>query len=195
MRRGVDVLVATPGRLEDLMEQRTVDLSQTDIVIVDEADRMADMGFLPAVRRILDRTATKSSDDAVLRDARRRHRRPRVAPTRTTRCVTTPGPPMHEPIDAKHHFWLGRAPRPRRAHGRPHQGRRSLHRLHADPPRGGSAGEATLQARRECRRHARRTFAEPAQPSAEGVLDAIEPRRSSPRMLRLAGSTSTPSHR
>lgn len=55
--RGVDVLVATPGRLEDLIEQSVVDLSDVGIVAVDEADRMADMGFLPAVRRILDQTA------------------------------------------------------------------------------------------------------------------------------------------
>jgi len=56
LRKGVDVLVATPGRLEDLIEQGFVDLSQVDIAVVDEADRMADMGFLPAVRRILDHT-------------------------------------------------------------------------------------------------------------------------------------------
>lgn len=58
LRRGVDILVACPGRLEDLIDQRVVDLSRVDIVVVDEADRMADMGFLPAVRRILDATAT-----------------------------------------------------------------------------------------------------------------------------------------
>ena len=57
MRRGVDVLVACPGRLEDLIAQRVVDLSMVEIVVIDEADRMADMGFLPAVRRILDATA------------------------------------------------------------------------------------------------------------------------------------------
>ena len=57
MRRGVDILVACPGRLEDLIAQRVVDLSMVDIVVIDEADRMADMGFLPAVRRILDATA------------------------------------------------------------------------------------------------------------------------------------------
>lgn len=57
LRRGVDVLVATPGRLEDLIEQKSVDLSDVDIVAVDEADRMADMGFLPAVKRILDQTS------------------------------------------------------------------------------------------------------------------------------------------
>lgn len=57
LRGGVDVLVATPGRLEDLIERRSVDLRQVDLVVVDEADRMADMGFLPAVRRILDQTS------------------------------------------------------------------------------------------------------------------------------------------
>jgi superfamily II DNA/RNA helicase len=57
MRNGVDILVACPGRLTDLIEQRSVDLSFVDIVVVDEADRMADMGFLPAVRRLLDMTS------------------------------------------------------------------------------------------------------------------------------------------
>jgi superfamily II DNA/RNA helicase len=55
---GVDVLVACPGRLQDLVDQRIVDLSAINIVVVDEADRMSDMGFLPAVRRLLDRTAS-----------------------------------------------------------------------------------------------------------------------------------------
>ncbi|MGD2051820.1 MAG: DEAD/DEAH box helicase, partial [Acidimicrobiia bacterium] len=59
LRNGVDVLVATPGRLEDLIEQGSLDLDEVDFVVVDEADRMADMGFLPAVRRILDRTADR----------------------------------------------------------------------------------------------------------------------------------------
>jgi len=59
LRRGVDVLVATPGRLEDLIERRSVDLKDVDFVVVDEADRMADMGFFPAVRRILDGTKSK----------------------------------------------------------------------------------------------------------------------------------------
>ena len=56
LQRGVDVIVACPGRLEDLMRMGEVVLSDVDIVVVDEADRMADMGFLPAVRRILDAT-------------------------------------------------------------------------------------------------------------------------------------------
>jgi superfamily II DNA/RNA helicase len=56
MRNGTDVLVACPGRLEDLVEQGAVNLAHVDIVVVDEADRMADMGFLPAVRRLIDKT-------------------------------------------------------------------------------------------------------------------------------------------
>jgi ATP-dependent RNA helicase RhlE len=55
LRRGVDVLVATPGRLLDLMSQRHVHLGDVEILVLDEADRMLDMGFLPDVTRILDR--------------------------------------------------------------------------------------------------------------------------------------------
>lgn len=57
--RGVDILVACPGRLEDLIQQRAVSLAGVDKVVLDEADRMADMGFLPAVRRLLDQTSTE----------------------------------------------------------------------------------------------------------------------------------------
>ncbi len=105
LRRGVDVLVATPGRLEDLIDQKVVKLSQVDIVVVDEADRMADMGFLPAVRRILDRTsrkrqtllfsATLDGDIKVLsRDYQRdpvRHEAEPLTPTTS---------------EANHYFWL-----------------------------------------------------------------------------------------
>ncbi len=105
LRKGVDVLVATPGRLEDLIEQGSIDLEHAGFVVVDEADRMADMGFLPAVRRILDRTArrrqtllfsaTLDKDVAVLsRDYQRnpvQREAGSVAPTTT---------------EARHHFWL-----------------------------------------------------------------------------------------
>jgi superfamily II DNA/RNA helicase len=56
LRRGVDVVVACPGRLEDLMGQGHVDLDAVEITVLDEADHMADLGFLPVVRRIMDRT-------------------------------------------------------------------------------------------------------------------------------------------
>jgi superfamily II DNA/RNA helicase len=57
LRRGVDVLVACPGRLEDLIEQGHVKLDRVKFVVIDEADRMSDMGFLPCVRRIVDQTS------------------------------------------------------------------------------------------------------------------------------------------
>ena len=51
--RGCDLLVATPGRLIDLMERKAVDLAQVRVLVLDEADRMLDMGFWPSVRRIM----------------------------------------------------------------------------------------------------------------------------------------------
>ncbi|MDE0802612.1 MAG: DEAD/DEAH box helicase [Acidimicrobiales bacterium] len=59
LRKGVDVLVACPGRLLDLIDSRHVTLADVEIVVVDEADRMADMGFLPVVRKLLDQTNEK----------------------------------------------------------------------------------------------------------------------------------------
>ncbi len=56
LKRGCDVLVATPGRLVDLIDQGAADLSEVRVLVLDEADRMLDMGFLPAVRKIVDRT-------------------------------------------------------------------------------------------------------------------------------------------
>jgi ATP-dependent RNA helicase RhlE len=53
LRRGVDILVATPGRLLDHVGQKTVDLSRVEILVLDEADRMLDMGFIPDIRKIL----------------------------------------------------------------------------------------------------------------------------------------------
>jgi len=53
LRRGVDILVATPGRLLDHAGQRTVDLSKVEILVLDEADRMLDMGFIHDIRRII----------------------------------------------------------------------------------------------------------------------------------------------
>ena len=53
MQAGVDIVVACPGRLEDLMRQRLITLDAVEITVIDEADHMADLGFLPGVTRIL----------------------------------------------------------------------------------------------------------------------------------------------
>ena len=53
LRRGAEIVVATPGRLIDHLQRRTVDLSSVEVLTLDEADRMLDMGFLPALRRIV----------------------------------------------------------------------------------------------------------------------------------------------
>lgn len=64
LRAGVDIVVACPGRLEDLMRQRLVRLDRIEISILDEADHMADLGFLPGVTRIL--TATPEGGQRLL---------------------------------------------------------------------------------------------------------------------------------
>ncbi|MBP1756987.1 MAG: box helicase domain protein, partial [Firmicutes bacterium] len=59
LQRGVDILIATPGRLNDLMSQRLIDLSHLKILILDEADRMLDMGFINDVKKIIAKTPAK----------------------------------------------------------------------------------------------------------------------------------------
>ncbi len=59
LRRGVDVVIACPGRLEDLIGQRHCHLDQVEVSVIDEADLMADLGFLPAVQRLLDQTPSQ----------------------------------------------------------------------------------------------------------------------------------------
>ena len=54
LRRGVEIVVATPGRLLDHVQQKTIQLGQVEMLVLDEADRMLDMGFIPDIRRILD---------------------------------------------------------------------------------------------------------------------------------------------
>jgi superfamily II DNA/RNA helicase len=112
LQQGVDLLVACPGRLEDLIDQGVVDLRDIDLVVVDEADRMADMGFLPAVKRILDMTspdrqtilfsATLDGDVKVLTERYQRN------PVRHLSDVQEDAA-----SDAAHHFWkVDRADRP-----------------------------------------------------------------------------------
>jgi len=105
LRKGVDVLVATPGRLEDLIDQRSLQLGDVNLVVVDEADRMADMGFLPAVRRILDQTHRRRQtllfsatlDGEIAQLAKRYQRNP---VRHEAEAVETDAP------NATHYFWL-----------------------------------------------------------------------------------------
>ena len=103
--RGVELVVACPGRLEDLMQMRAIDLRDVTTVVIDEADQMADMGFLPAVRRIVEQTAndrqvllfSATLDGPVAKlvaDFQHNPVRHEVGPK---------GPDVHA---AKHHFWL-----------------------------------------------------------------------------------------
>jgi ATP-dependent RNA helicase RhlE len=59
LRRGAGVLIATPGRLLDHLERKTLDLSHVEVLVLDEADRMLDMGFWPSIRRVLEVLPTK----------------------------------------------------------------------------------------------------------------------------------------
>ncbi len=64
--KGLDVLVACPGRLLDLANQKAIDLSHVEILVLDEADRMLDMGFIPQVRQIIRQTPPKSERQTLL---------------------------------------------------------------------------------------------------------------------------------
>jgi superfamily II DNA/RNA helicase len=124
LRRGADVVVATPGRLQDLLRQGALRLDKIEVVVIDEADRLADMGFLPEVRSILDLTprtrqtllfsATLDGDvDTLVRDYQRDPVRHDLA-----------GAVDEQTPDAEHLFWtvpklerLGIAAKLVKAHG------------------------------------------------------------------------------
>ena len=104
LSRGVDVVVACPGRLADLIQQGDISLDSVDIAVVDEADRMADMGFLPVVRRLVDRTSPSRQTllfsatlegpvDKLVRDYQRDPARHDVVATDADQG------------DVSHHFW------------------------------------------------------------------------------------------
>ncbi|MBP8304121.1 MAG: DEAD/DEAH box helicase [Phycisphaerae bacterium] len=65
-KRPVDLVVATPGRLLDLVQKRWIDLGHVEVLVIDEADRMLDMGFIPDVRRIIQRTPPKAKRRTML---------------------------------------------------------------------------------------------------------------------------------
>jgi superfamily II DNA/RNA helicase len=107
LRSGVDIVVATPGRLIDLLDRNCLDLRSVTFAVVDEADRMADMGFLPDVKRILDETRDdrqtvlfSATLDGAIDSLVKRYQR---------------NPVVHEMEDEPegditHHFWLSERP-------------------------------------------------------------------------------------
>ena len=74
LARKAHIIVATPGRLEDILQRRAITLEHVKILVLDEADRMLDMGFRPAVDRIVAQHAAHAPDAVLLGDARGRRR-------------------------------------------------------------------------------------------------------------------------
>ncbi len=109
LRRGADVVVACPGRLEDLVQRRDVNLSEVRTVVLDEADRMVDMGFIRPVCRLVDQTSQErqvllfSATMGTVEEISRRYQRDPV------RYHVHAEPSQ---ADVAHHFW--RVPRPDR---------------------------------------------------------------------------------
>lgn len=104
LRRGVEVLIACPGRLLDLIDQGDLTLEAAGFVVVDEADRMADMGFMPQVRKLLDMTPAdrqtvlfSATLDGDVADLTRRYQ------SNPVRHET--GTDGFDSGNAKHHFW------------------------------------------------------------------------------------------
>ena len=122
-----DIVIATPGRLLDLFRRRLLSLNRVQIAVLDEADRMLDMGFLPDVSDILVAAPREAADDAVLGDARRRGRPPRGA--------------LHERAD------------PPRDHRGPADDRGGAPSVHRGPARA-EGRDAHARARRRPRTHA-----------------------------------------
>ena len=145
MARGVDILVATPGRLVDHMNQRTIRLDRVEVVVLDEVDRMLDIGFIHAIRRVMSHVPSQAAEPVLLGDPAQGHRGPRGRAAQ--------GPGHGQGGAGRHHGRAGRAARgpcrpggqegrPGQAAGRPCGDPR--HRVHADqaPRRPGDAPPA-----------------------------------------------------
>ena len=186
LRAGVEILVATPGRLLDLVGQRVANLGQVEILVLDEADRMLDMGFLPDIQRILDLLPNRRQNLMFSATFSRRH----------------PAPVGHDPADpetvevAPRHRRRGRPParlpgRPRPQggaagppdrRGRPAPGAR----LHPDEARRVAPGVVARPGRRRGGGDPLRSLAAGADAGARGVQGGRDPgprgdRRRGPR--------------
>jgi len=104
LQGGVDVVVGCPGRLIDLLERGAINLGDVEVVVIDEADRMSDMGFLPSVRRLLDETRrprqTMLFSATLTRDVERLVRDYQDAPKRHVLDLAS-----HDVGSRRHEFW------------------------------------------------------------------------------------------
>ncbi len=200
-RRGVDLLIATPGRLLDHFRHPYAKLDQLEILVLDEADRMLDMGFLPDIRRILKHvpakrqtlffSATMPAPIAQLtrempEEPRQRQHRAPVGPGRRHHAGGLPGRPEPEGAAAR------RAPEARRHQERPrlhpHQAPRQPPRRDAPEAGGSRASASTATARRRSAR--RRSRGSRAASSASSSPPTSPPAASTSRRSRTS-STST----
>ena len=191
LRGGVEILVATPGRLLDLVGQKVANLGQVEILVLDEADRMLDMGFLPDIQRILELLPEAAPEPDVLGDVLRRH----PAPVRDD-----PARPGHGRGRAAQH--RGRDGRAARLPGRPRpQGGAARPpdpvtrpapgaRLHPDQARRDAAGVPPRSRGPRRRGHPQRPLAAGADPGARGLQERRRSGSSSRPTSPPAASTS-----
>ena len=163
LRGGAEVVVATPGRLKDLIDRGDCRLDQVAITVLDEADQMADMGFMPQVTALLDQVRPGRPADAVLRHPGPQ-RRPAGPP-----LPARPGRPLGRPVGGRgHHDGAPRAARPRRRQARHHHRDRRPRRPRDHVPghqaRRRPAHQAPAEQRRARRRPARRQVPAAAHP-------------------------------
>ena len=191
---GAHIVVATPGRLEDLLQRRALTLEHVGILVIDEADRMLDMGFKPAVDRIVAQTprdrqtlffsatleaAAGKQARAYTRDARRHVH---AAEGREPGHALPPLPPPPPPGQGGRAGRRASRLRARANAGlRPHQARRR------------SAGQAARPAAARRRRHARQQVPAAATEGARPLRQAATSTPWSPPTSPRAGSTSTTS--
>ena len=201
LKKGVDIVIACPGRLEDLMGQGYADLSAVEITILDEADHMADLGFLPGVRRIMDKTPRQGQrmlfsatlDKAIDVLVKRYLDKP----------MTHEADSAQSPVSTMPHHVLHLCARAAGAGaGRPDQRARPHGRLHPHQARRQGAGPPAQQERRAHGRPARQPQPERPHPQHGGVPlrqrhDAGRDRHRRPRhpRRRRRARRSTPTRR
>ena len=190
LRQGVDIVIACPGRLEDHVKSRHADLSAVEITVLDEADHMADLGFLPPVKRLLDKTPRNGQrmlfsatlDGGVDVIVKRYLHNP----------VEHSVDSAQSPVAAMDHHVLhvDKAARVS-VSGRPCRVARAEDRLRAHQARRQESCPSTEFARRACGRVARQPVPERPYPQPRGLLRWFGLRCWSPRTSPRAASTST----